>query len=135
MVKAGGFIAELIVQLLARLLVTATIMIIKKLNPPRRALVTRCGRRIQNLFHFPRFACTFAETDTRVTDGDTRIGAWFATVAPYIFNPGLLLVFVKRNLLDPLVTMWLGLVQSRRRRLSRGGSGGYITTGTWYDRR
>ena len=61
--------------------------------------------------------CTFAETD-----GDTRIGAWFITVASYLFKPGLLLlVFVKRNILGPLAEVWLG------------GFSGYIITGARRD--
>lgn len=69
--------------------------------------------------------CTFTETD-----GDTRIGAWIATATSYLSNPGPLVVFSQQNLLDPLAAPWLGLAQSKRRRLLMGGSGGYITTGS-----
>lgn len=125
MVKAEGCLLELIVQLLARFLVTATVIVItRKLDLRPRGSIIRCSRGIQNSLHLSWFACTFTEAD-----GDTRIGAWIATATSYLLNPGPLLVFAKRNVLDPLAAAWLGLAQSKRRRLLMGGSGGYITTG------
>ncbi|KAK5652631.1 hypothetical protein OQA88_10224 [Cercophora sp. LCS_1] len=128
------FLGELLVQLIGRVIVGGLIMsvvaFVDRNIVPRRNIIVRRGRAIQNALHISRHICVFADEEPGMLDKDIRLAAEVLVLAGFFSNFALLILVLDPREVTPywllfipgivipgclLFFLWLYLVKSKRR--------------------